>query len=291
MKSGIVQLQALAKQSMGSYQDIAKYIVTNAETVKTMHITQLADECYTSPATIVRMCKKLGYKGYTDFKQDLVLNLHKWFFEKQEVYNRGYIYPNKAAIEIGEVITNLTINGMIKSVQFLDSELVTDLAKILYEAERIDFYGCGISNLVAQDFSYRFLRAGKNTSAFADSHIQISQAQQSDAGCVAVGISYSGETKEVIASLEIAKQLGAYTISFTSDEDNSLAQVAECNITVAQIEHPEGYVAAASRIEMLHVMDIIYSVYASTYDETIAPKISRTRPYFKKRSEEGEKDS
>ncbi|EMG27457.1 putative RpiR family transcriptional regulator [Listeria fleischmannii 1991] len=287
MKSGIVQLQALAKQSMSSYQDIAKYIVTNAEAVKTMHITQLAKECYTSPATIVRMCKKLGYNGYTDFKQDLVLNLHKWFFEKQEVYNRGYIYPNKAAIEIGEVITNLTINGMIKSVQFLDSELVTDLAKVLFEAERIDFYGCGVSNLVAQDFSYRFLRSGKNTSAFADSHIQISQAQQSDTGCVAVGISYSGETKEVIAALEIAKQLGAYTLSFTAEGDNSLTQVADCNISVAQIEHPEGYVAAASRIEMLHVMDIIYSVYASVYGETVASKISKTRPYFKKRNGKG----
>ncbi|WP_228468017.1 hypothetical protein [Listeria seeligeri] len=62
-----------------------------------------------------------------------------------------------------------------------------------------------------------------------------------------------------------------------------MAQVAACNITVAQIEHPEGYVAGASRIEMLHVMDIIYSVYISTYDETIAAKISRTRPYFKKK--------
>ncbi|HAB0010302.1 TPA_asm: MurR/RpiR family transcriptional regulator [Listeria monocytogenes] len=282
MKSGFVKLQALAKQSMSSYQDIAKYIVTNAEKVKKKNITELAKECYTSPATIVRMCKKLGYKGYTDFKQDLVLNLHKWFFEQQEVYNRGYIYPNKAAIEIGEVITNLTINGMIKSVQFLDPEIVTDLANILYEAERIDFYGCGVSNLVAQDFSYRFLRSGKNTSAFADSHIQASQAQQSNNSCVAVGISYGGETKEVIASLEIAKQLGAYTVSFTSEEDNSLARVADCNIAVAQIEQPEGYVAAASRIEMLHVMDIIYSVYASTNDKIIASKISRSRPYFKK---------
>ncbi|TLG73961.1 MurR/RpiR family transcriptional regulator [Culicoidibacter larvae] len=281
MKSGIIQLQALTKESASSYQDIAKFIINNKDAVKAMHITQLAEACYTSPATIVRMCKKLGYNGFTDFKQDFIINMHKWAFDEEEVYERGYIYPNKAAVEISEVITNLTVNGMIRSAQFLDPEVVVELANIFFTASRIDFYGCGISNLVAQDFSYRFLRSGKNTSAFADSHIQISQAQQSTADSVAVGISYSGETKEVIAALEIAKQLGAYTISFTSENDNTLARVADCSIAVAQIEYPEGYVAAASRIEMMHLMDIIYSVYASTFDDIVVSKITRTRPYFK----------
>ena len=48
--------------------EIAHYILNHGEDVLNLSIKELAKRTYTSPATIVRLCRKLGLEGYNDFK-------------------------------------------------------------------------------------------------------------------------------------------------------------------------------------------------------------------------------
>lgn len=51
-----------------SEKEIGRYILNHGEEVLNMSVKELAKKTYTSPATIVRLCKKIGLKGYNDFK-------------------------------------------------------------------------------------------------------------------------------------------------------------------------------------------------------------------------------
>lgn len=51
-----------------SEKQIARYILDNGEDVLSMSVKELANKTYTSPATIVRLCRKIGLEGYNDFK-------------------------------------------------------------------------------------------------------------------------------------------------------------------------------------------------------------------------------
>ena len=51
-----------------SEKEIAHYILNEGEKVLNLSIKELAKKTYTSPATIVRLCHKLGLEGYSDFK-------------------------------------------------------------------------------------------------------------------------------------------------------------------------------------------------------------------------------
>ena len=51
-----------------SEKTIAKYILDNGEDILNLSVKELAKQTYTSPATIVRLCRKLGLNGYGDFK-------------------------------------------------------------------------------------------------------------------------------------------------------------------------------------------------------------------------------
>lgn len=51
-----------------SEKEIARYILNHGDDVLSMSVKQLAQHTYTSPATIVRLCKKIGLDGYNDFK-------------------------------------------------------------------------------------------------------------------------------------------------------------------------------------------------------------------------------
>ena len=44
---------------------------------------EVAQELYTSPASMIRFCKKLGFSGFSEFKAALKLELSK---AKQEIF-------------------------------------------------------------------------------------------------------------------------------------------------------------------------------------------------------------
>ncbi|WRK54774.1 hypothetical protein SD457_07710 [Coprobacillaceae bacterium CR2/5/TPMF4] len=57
-----------------SEKNIAKYILDNGENVLNLSIKELAKETYTSPATIVRLCQKLGLDGSRILKSNIQLS-------------------------------------------------------------------------------------------------------------------------------------------------------------------------------------------------------------------------
>ena len=280
MSTPLQKLQIISK-SESSHSTIATYLLAHMEDVQDMNIHELAKQCYTSAPSIVRMCKKMGYEGFAQFK----LELHKYITMKhvtrQESYHTAYIYHDEKTTDIIRILTNISVNALRESTHYLDDTLITKIVDLLYQAERIDIYGAGQSNFIAKDIQYRFLRSGKNSTAFSETDTMYSQAQWANKKTVSIAVSYSGENENIIAIMQAAKVRGAVTISLTCDKDNTIASFCDYNLFVHSIENPDGYIAASSRLSMLHIMDIIFSVYASTYEE-VMEHIAQTKPLNRK---------
>ena len=52
----------------GVEKKVVEYIMQNPERIIKLSITELSEECDSGEATIFRVCKKLGYKGYQELK-------------------------------------------------------------------------------------------------------------------------------------------------------------------------------------------------------------------------------
>ena len=52
---------------------VLDYLIENRDNLKDFGVEKIAEAAYTSPASVVRMCKKLGYQGFKDFKIDFIL--------------------------------------------------------------------------------------------------------------------------------------------------------------------------------------------------------------------------
>lgn len=52
-----------------SQKEVAQYILDKKLEIEKLTIQELAHQTYTSPATIIRLAKKLGYEGYESFKK------------------------------------------------------------------------------------------------------------------------------------------------------------------------------------------------------------------------------
>ena len=152
-----------------------------------------------------------------------------------------------------------------------------EAAKKIMGASTIDFYGVGASHIVAMDATYKFMRIGLNVACFGLIDRQLVQATNADPTHVALIISYSGETKEM---LDIAKRLqsnGVTIITLTSSQSNALTEYGDINLFVSAKETIYRSGAMASRSSQLYIMDILYAICIHLDYDHCTKQINKTR--------------
>ena len=65
----IIEKLKLKEKMSDNEESIADFILGLGEELKKYSTRNIADATYTSPATVVRLCKKLGFAGFDDFKK------------------------------------------------------------------------------------------------------------------------------------------------------------------------------------------------------------------------------
>jgi DNA-binding MurR/RpiR family transcriptional regulator len=157
----------------------------------------------------------------------------------------------------------------------LDTVQLGAAVAALAGARRTDVYGVGASGLVAQDLVQKLLRIGLMAHAHSDPHLAVTNAVQLRAGDVAIAITHSGSTRDVIEPLRVAFERGATTVAVTGRPGGAVAQYADHVLTTSTARESELRPAAmSSRTGQLLVVDCLFvGVAQRTYD-TAAPALA-----------------
>ena len=103
----------------------------------------------------------------------------------------------------------------------------------------------------------------------ADTHSALTNAALLGPGDVAIGLSHSGRTNEVIETLAEAADHGALTVAVTSYPRSPLAETADVVFTTAVHETTFRLAALSALHSTLLVLDLIYVAVAQrTYERT-----------------------
>lgn len=161
--------------------------------------------------------------------------------------------------------------------KLLDDNALEEAVNALAGAAKVNIYGVGASGFVAMDAQLKLLRIGIQATAFSDAHVQTYLAALLAPGDVALAISDSGNTKDVVRALLVAKEQGAKTICITSVPDSPVSKVADIKLYTAATESIFRGGAIASRIAQLSVVDVLFiGVALQRYDEAVE-NLARTR--------------
>ncbi|WP_110933832.1 MurR/RpiR family transcriptional regulator [Paenibacillus bouchesdurhonensis] len=262
------QLNALPPQE----RRLAEHILSAPTSVIHMGITDLAEECGISPSTVTRFCKTFHFKGFPDFKMKLAFELaHK----PSESHYQDIIAGN----DLHRIVQAMEANHLASitdTTRLLDISQLQKAVETLCRAKRIDLYGVATSSVIAQDFYQKLIRIGKNCTAFADSHMQITSASSLSEDDAALAISYSGETPETIDALRCAKDSGAVTLSLTQYGSSTLASLADISLFSSSLEEGMRRGDMASRIAQLHVIDILFTGMVSLEFTDYTPKLKNS---------------
>ena len=171
---------------------------------------------------------------------------------------------------------------MDKTVNLIQEEDLEKAIELLSKAKNIYIYSVGVSGLVGQDFYYKLSRINKRCIAHVDTHLQITSSILMEPEDVAVAISYSGTTKEVIKCVENANKNNVPVISITKASiSNKLEDLSDITLKVPYVEKSLREGAMSSRISQLAIIDMLFIGMAKENIEEVENKLVVTREAVK----------
>ncbi|MDZ7836124.1 MAG: MurR/RpiR family transcriptional regulator [Alkalibacterium sp.] len=268
MAIATIKLKEYKKDASPTEVAIIDYILKNTEETSQMTIYDLAEKTFSSPSTIIRLCKKNGYTGFKEFIKDLI-------YEQavRSNYKEKHIAELTRTDEIEEIINKVTHKNILsleETEKLIDTDTIKTCVNKLFDCEKLTIFGMGASLIVAKDAQLKFTRINKMSYVSEDWHTQLLMAKNMSERDVALVISYSGQTEEMITCAEVAKENGATIISITKTDESPINQLADHAIYVASNEFSFRSGAMSSRISQLNIIDILFTSYINKmYEESI----------------------
>ncbi|OQB46935.1 MAG: putative HTH-type transcriptional regulator YbbH [Firmicutes bacterium ADurb.Bin153] len=236
-----------------SEEKAADYILAHSAEVINLPITELAERIGVSEATIVRMCKKIGFHGFQELKINLAIETVKPIQALHEEIAENDL--------IGTVMKKIVAANTKTLQSTVDVLSETDLQRAvdcLYNARSIQFYGVGGSGSVAMDAAHKFMKTGKPVTAYIDTHMQAMAASLVEPSDVVVAISHSGSSRDVIDALAIARGRGATTIGITHYARSPIDKVLDIKLGTSSYETLYRMESTSSRVAQLTIIDTLF---------------------------------
>ncbi|MDD7305057.1 MAG: MurR/RpiR family transcriptional regulator [Peptoniphilaceae bacterium] len=214
----------------------------------------VANKLFISEAALTRFAKKLGFSGYREFS-----------YQFKESKEKNFNKPGELQVPVLDTYQEI----LSKSYYLFDDRKFNKVVKKILQRRRIFIYGLGSSGLLAEEFAQRIQRIGIDAEAIRDSHQLLLNHARVNEDSLAIGITYSGKTKEVINALKYAKDKGAYTIllssldteEFNQNFDQVLPMALKKNLELSNIISPQ--------FPGMILLDILYMKILNNKKETL----------------------
>jgi DNA-binding MurR/RpiR family transcriptional regulator len=267
----LLAVRARLPEFTGALQRVAEQVLTDPAAASRATIVELAERSGTSPATVTRFCRALGFEGYADLRLAIAVETGRARAAGWTVDIGREIEPGDPLEKVLEQIMAADTRAMHDTAGLLDLRAVERSADAIARASRVNIFGASGSALVGEEMQFSLNRIGVAAWAWTDLHNALASAALSRPGDVALGISHSGQTRETIEMLAEAGGHGATTVALTSFPRSPLAELADVVLltaTQATTFRPD---ALSARHPQLVVLDLLYIAVAQrTHDRAHA---------------------
>ena len=267
-----VRLQGAYSTLRAAEQRVADFILKHPDELIYLTVTELAERTNTSESTVVRLCQKIGYKGYQEFKIVLARDL---VGPATEIY--AAIEPGDDLSTIKNKVFQANAQALRDTLEVLDEHALQRAVDALAGAHRVEIYGVGGSSPLALDAYHKLLKLGVSVVALSDGDLMAMSSALLGPGDVALGISHTGASRDVTDALGRAKTLGATTIGITHRPSSPITKVSDIVLVTAAQQTAFRSDAGSSRIAQLTIIDVLYVGVAHKNHERSLQMIERTR--------------
>jgi DNA-binding MurR/RpiR family transcriptional regulator len=183
------------------------FTINNKKLVPYMTIREFASEVHTSAPSVLRFCRKMGYRGFTEFKM-----VCKQAFEQENVLN----YSNDKATLFNDFLVKVDTQEY--------QEKLRHAAVMLSKADRIFCAGDGASGSIAYYAAMYFTASGKFANFLDGRFLKAIHQSTND---VYILFSVSGESENMINFIRKINESNGKSIVITNSEYTTMAKLAD----------------------------------------------------------------
>jgi DNA-binding MurR/RpiR family transcriptional regulator len=245
---------------------IVKYILQNNREIPKLSAKELAGKVFTSSATVVRLCQRMGLQGYREFKVQFAAEI-----AQEEYFGGGqqHSISNRDDIRsIMEKVTGIEADALRETYDSLDPASIMKAVYLIDHAEHIDFYAMDNNLNIADMASYALLHVGKFSTVCMKNNAQYLHALTTTKGHVSIIISRTGKNRRLMEIAELLKKRSSQILLLTSEKDSPLAEMADEVLYAVSEKKINELGSFVFMLTAKYLVDILYSVLFSRHYES-----------------------
>lgn len=240
---------------------IADYILAHREEVSSLSIVELAKHTFSSNASIIRLCRKLGTSGYKDFRLAFVSEHEKHRFEG---YSGDVNYPFALQDGPGTImksVAEISKEALETCYASISPHVLNMAARLMSEADHVYIYANGDTYISAAMFANMLIKIGIHSVMVMQYNEGMTVTYGAKSRDVALFVSYSGKLMGSLGKeLEILRRNRCKTIFITSLDT---FEGIDCLISFPRKE--DAYNKTAGYYSQMSIRYILNCLYGMIY--------------------------
>lgn len=242
--STLIRLRTALPHLGPSERRVIQAIIDDPNAIVETSTSELAAIANCSPATVIRACQNVGFRGFQHLRIDLAKGPLEQLVEDDFVLDQVF----------REAAESLSV-----SQQLLSPESFEAAIDALLKSDRILVAASGFSLPPTQDAAIRFTTMGLTVMAPIDIFAQQFAAKQLTDRDVVLAVSYSGANTHTLRIAQSAKENGnAIVIAITSFAQSPITKVADISLVTGPVGRSNDIDPHLSRIS--HSL-LLYALY------------------------------
>lgn len=259
----------------GNEKSLCEYIRNHPMECLSKTPQQLAGDLYLSTSTVYRLLKKLGLKGYSEFKVALWTMVH----QKSETAVQDINFPIEAEATPDETLLHLkevyeyTISD---TLSLADPYGMAQVAEAMERARGIDIYTSAGNFCMADNFRFQMQEINVPVEVPHEAYMQKLAAANSGPDRFSIVISFAGRSSIVGQICRLLRQQHSPVALITSTDKTSLCNYADYLLYLSSNEdHYQKISAFSTRMSLMYLLDSLYALYFKRhYEENVRKKLS-----------------
>ena len=229
------------------------FILESPKEVAGLTIVEFAARAGCSEATVVRVAKRLGYRGYPEMRESFA-----GVDARGGISDYGGIRRADTHAAVTRKVFQASITALQDTLAVMSESQYGKAVTALLGARTILVCGVGDAHLVALEAYQRFVRIGERCQVSEDPDLQLIMAAHLAEKDALVAISHSGRSRTVLDVVKRARSAGATVIAITNFPVSPIAKHADIVLlTAAFSQHHTGEVIS-KRISELAIIESLY---------------------------------
>ncbi len=246
--------------------EIAHFVMNKPDFFTKNTITAIAQEIGVSETSINRFCKKVGFKGFNDFKIAIAQDTHYRNMNSKAQQRENISFADSLAFDYNDLIMNTSA--------LIEEEDILKSVKMIVKAKNIYIFGVLSSWMAALELKQKLSLVGINAFAYNDSYNMKLSASLSTPDDLVIAITRSGSVREIIDALGLAHQNNAQIITITSYNSTSITQYANIKLIASDKLSVKNNAILSEHITFLFVIDLIFGTLLNSDSRYMKKKLN-----------------